>query len=63
MLNTGFQNTPLLSIAICVTPSPVSQSAKCRISRVVVPNVRTSLVGLAMLVILLKRLPTATAPA
>ena len=39
---TGFQKTPVDSIATWVIPRPASQSARASSSRVVVPNVRTS---------------------
>src|SRR3989475_4610325 len=42
MWYTGRQYTPVLSIATCVQPAAVSQSASRSSSRVVVPKVRTS---------------------
>ncbi len=44
-LESGFQYTPVDSIATRVQPVDVSQSASCRRSAVRVPKVRTSLLG------------------
>ena len=43
MLYTGFQYTPVLSMATCRQSWPVSQSANSNNPRVVVEKVRTSL--------------------
>src|SRR5262245_10665643 len=43
MLNTGFPYTPVLSIATCVHPTPLSQSPNCNSSSVIVAKVRISL--------------------
>jgi hypothetical protein len=42
MLKTGFQNTPVDSMATCVTRSCSSQSRNASRPRVTVPNERTS---------------------
>src|SRR5215813_3562731 len=42
MLNTGFQYTPVLSIATCVHPALLSQSPNCSSSSVIVAKVRIS---------------------
>src|SRR5258705_11006754 len=42
-LNTGFQYTPVLSIATCVHPTLPSQSPNCSNSSVIVAKVRISL--------------------
>lgn len=41
-LKTGFQYTPVASIATAVTPAMASQAASCSRSAVIVPNCRTS---------------------
>jgi hypothetical protein len=41
-LNTGFQYTPVDSMAAWVTPYSASQSARANKSAVMVPKVRTS---------------------
>src|SRR5262245_6238392 len=43
ILNTGFQYTPVLSIATCVHPTQLSQSPSCSNSSVIVAKVRISL--------------------
>src|SRR5262245_33322979 len=43
ILNTGFQYTPVLSIATCVHPTLLSQSPSCNSSSVIVAKVRISL--------------------
>jgi len=46
MFQTGFHNTPVDSIAMCVTCSARSQSESASRSSVIVPKVRTSSCGL-----------------
>lgn len=41
----GFQKTPVASMATCVQPAAASQSLSASRSLVVVPNVRSALVG------------------
>jgi hypothetical protein len=47
MLKTGFQYTPVDSMAACVTPHSPNQSRRLRNSAVVVPNSRICLFGSA----------------
>jgi hypothetical protein len=46
-LYSGFQYTPVDSIATCVQPAATSQSTNASRSAVIVPNVRISLRGVA----------------